>query len=496
VKNTATVSINNGPDGTDAVPVEPLVTDTKSTVTTLQKKWLIKDSSLIEDESSAHNGTVQFTIKANPAPSSDDIDTIWDKLTDGTYEDDGVITIKRYQSSSNSTTLVDTYEVKVADVLDSGSTTSWTIKLAAVPTTEGKKDLSGPYYYEVSYYVVAAGASVTNLAGLGLGDGAGFQITKVAQGSAGWTKDSHFDKNGTPEYINYKDGTTGWTAHIYKTVTEDTQLSDHLSGNFSSGYNWFDEDCFDNMVVTFDGQTLVRGVDYEVEGCTTRQNNISTEVDCYWGYYLKFLHTIEASKSKPITVKYYAKFNTTAKNAGAGNMWCGNYIDMRYKVNNKWVYASGSEAGSYVWGGDVESNVPLTKTNGTYHEDDGTVTWDINVNQRDSVGGNATLIDLLPAGLTFVSAEITGMGDAASKIGTTVNGKTLHETITAEDVEVDENYTENNTKYTKVTFSVENLSRFQKVENDTLVENTSQRSGRCYHYSQGGSQHSGFLGQQ
>jgi pilin isopeptide linkage protein len=195
-------------------------------------------------------------------------------------------------------------------------------------------------------------------------------------------------------------------------------------------------------------------------------------VDCYWGYYLKFLHTIEASKSKPITVKYYAKFNTTAKNAGAGNMWCGNYIDMRYKVNNKWVYASGSEAGSYVWGGDVESNVPLTKTNGTYHEDDGTVTWDINVNQRDSVGGNATLIDLLPAGLTFVSAEITGMGDAASKIGTTVNGKTLHETITAEDVEVDENYTENNTKYTKVTFSVENLSRYQKVENDTLVENT------------------------
>jgi pilin isopeptide linkage protein len=197
-------------------------------------------------------------------------------------------------------------------------------------------------------------------------------------------------------------------------------------------------------------------------------------VDCYWGYYLKFLHTIEASKSKPITVKYYAKFNTTAKNAGAGAMWCGNYIDMRYKVNNKWVYASGSEAGSYVWGGNINSNVPLTKTNGTYHEDDGTITWDINVNQVDSVGGNATLIDLLPDGLTFVSAEITEMGDAASKIGTTVNGKTLHETITAEDVEVDENYTENGTKYTKVTFSVENLSRFQKVENDTLVENTSQ----------------------
>jgi pilin isopeptide linkage protein len=473
VKNTATVSVNNVPGGTDAVPVEPLVTDTKSTVTTLQKKWLIKDSSLIENENSAHNGTVQFTIKANPAPSSDDIDTIWDRLTDGTYEADGVITIKRYLASSNSTTLVDTYEVKVSDVLDAGSDTSCTIHLAEVPTTEGKKDLSGAYYYEVSYYVVAAGASVTNLAGLGLGDGAGFQITKVAQGTAGWTQGSHYTKWKSGD-INYKDGTVGFVAEIYKTVNEDTELADHLSSNFSYGYNWYDEDCFNDMVVTFDGETLVRGVDYEIRGCTHWQNNISTEKDCYRGYYLQFLHTIEASKSKPIRVTYYTKVNTTAKNAGAGNMWCGNYIDMHYKVNNEWVYASTRHSGDPVWGGDVAPNTPLTKTNGTYHEESGTITWDINVNQVDSVGGNATLIDLLPDGLTFVSAEITEMGEAASKIGTTVNGKTLHETITAEDVEVDENYTENNTKYTKVTFSVENLSRFQKVENDTLVENTSQ----------------------
>jgi pilin isopeptide linkage protein len=59
------------------------------------------------------------------------------------------------------------------------------------------------------------------------------------------------------------------------------------------------------------------------------------------------------------------------------------------------------DRGSYEW------NTPLKKGDGTYNEDDGTITWNLTLNTQTTVDGDATLEEYLPEGLSFVSAEIT-----------------------------------------------------------------------------------------
>jgi hypothetical protein len=84
---------------------------------------------------------------------------------------------------------------------------------------------------------------------------------------------------------------------------------------------------------------------------------------------------------------------------------------------------------------DYEWNTPLKKGNGTYNEDDGTITWYLTVNTQTSVDGDATLEEYLPEGLSFVSAEIsqrpfsnltkdTTLGDITQEEYTNDDGKT------------------------------------------------------------------------
>jgi pilin isopeptide linkage protein/uncharacterized repeat protein (TIGR01451 family) len=473
VRNTATVSVNNsGVDGTTGG--DPIETDTRTVSKSIEKTWLDKSSAKIE--SGDHSGQILFTVKANGAPSTN-IVKIWDQLSDGSYESDGKITLSVYNSSVKKD-LYKSVTINIADVMDSSLGTGWTIDLTKVPTTEGEMNLSGTYYYELTYYVDATGLlSFNNTAGLGLGSGKAYSILKSVQGSEGWTKNTDFKKESNYT-VNYEKGETYWNAYVYKTVTADVKLWDHTSTAAAyGGFTYFDEDCFDRMVVTVGNETLVRGVDYEIEGDTKDMEKASASMkefvkDKYSGFYFRFLRTIEASKDNPIHISYIMKVNNAAFSTGDSvTNYTGNYFDVFYYVYGK-EYRAYDCQNDYVWGGWLDVNRPLEKSNGKYHADSGTVTWDIKVNKTSSIAGNATLIDLLPEGLTFVSATIDSMGEAASVIGTTVNGKTVGAELTAADLEVDENYTENGTKYTKVTFSVENLSRFQKVDGGKLVDNT------------------------
>jgi pilin isopeptide linkage protein len=465
VTNTATVTVNNVKD---VVGAEPIQTDQVTETKSIEKTWMQKTSNTLD------SGLIQFTVTANAAPSASNVVKIWDEITGGTYEDGGVITLIAYDSSINRHQEKKA-TIKLSDVKTSD--TRWEINLAEVKTSDGSTvDLSGTYYYELTYNVNADGvASFNNTAGLGMGSGIDFKIVKTVQGSEGWERDrGDFDKSrGT---INYKTGEISWTAYLRKTVPEGLVFYDHASAQYcyENGYFWFDDDAIAKIEITQGNNVLVEGVDYSVVGDTdgiTRYTPVDSTVkarmqDKYSGYKITFSKKIEASKSQPVTIKYVMKFDTNAYSYNRGDMFYANYCTVSYPVYGELVKSSSDEYHGY-W--NIPCNVPLYKKPGSYNATDGTITWEIEVNRRGTVGGNATLVDLLPAGLTFVSAEITSMGGAAEKVGTTINGGTK---VEAKDCSL-ETVTENGKNYTKVTLSVENLSRFKKVDDSgNLVDTT------------------------
>jgi hypothetical protein len=259
VQNTATVSVNNpiNGDGTLGTGGDPIITDSTTSDTTLQKLWLDKGSTKVGDK-------FLFTIRVNGAPTTDVITSIWDQLVDGAYEKDGYITLNQYDSDSSSKTLIGSYKIKISDVLDSGSTTSWTINLANTPTTDGTKNLSGRYYYELTYYVTADGATFTNSAGLGIAGG-GFSVTKEVQGLSGWTKDTDFTKDtGDP---NYKTGEIPCTIYLRNTIIPGFVVFDHVSTRYcyEQGWTWWDDDALSKVVVKWGDTVLKEGVDLPLQ---------------------------------------------------------------------------------------------------------------------------------------------------------------------------------------------------------------------------------------
>jgi hypothetical protein len=126
--------------------------------------WVEKDGSLNKT-----TGVMSFTIKVNSAPTTDRITSIWDQISGGTYRD-GYITMTVYESSTTMKQ-VDSVKIPVSEVKNDAGT-RWEINLAKVPLEDGTtKDLSGKYYYVLTYDVDGSSNEVQNQAGLGIGDG-------------------------------------------------------------------------------------------------------------------------------------------------------------------------------------------------------------------------------------------------------------------------------------------------------------------------------------
>jgi pilin isopeptide linkage protein len=479
VQNTAEVSVNNpiNQDGTLGTGGDPIITDSTTSNVTIQKLWLDKGSEKKGDK-------FLFTVRVNGAPTTDVVNSIWDTIVGGKYEEGGYITLKQYDSDVSNKKLIGSYQIKISDVLNAGSTTSWTINLANTPTTDGTKDLSGRYYYVLTYYVTeATGATFTNSAGLGIAGG-GFSVTKEVQGLSGWTKDTDFTKStGNP---NYMTGEIPCTIYLTKTVTPGFIVFDHVSTGYcyENGWTWFDDDALSKVVVKQGNTVLTENVDYIITGdIEDIQRANETTKDYYSGFKVTFLREVEASSSSKITISYGMKFDNKMYNGDkTGSMTVTNYLNVYYIVNGELKTAlENGDAGAaqFCWT-YYPFNVPLTKSNGTYDAASGTVYWDLKVNNRGTVDGNATLIDLLPEGLTFESAVITKRGIFAggndkfttyrNGVVTTMNGKGQDEVVTADDCKVEEYTAEDGTKYSKVSLSIENLSGFDAVSGGKLVK--------------------------
>jgi hypothetical protein len=483
VRNTATVTVNNSPDGSPETGEVPVVTDSTTYNSQIQKMWLQKTGSLLD------NGQILFTVTANGSPTADNVASIYDNLTGGTYVEDGVITVKRYKSDSDTKETIDTTKINVADVLNADKT-GWNIDLTKVTTTDGEtKNISGRYYYVVNYYVNAPGAKVTNQAGLGVLGGPGIVITKEIQGASGWTKNTDFKKDKVS--ISYKTGEIPNILTLYKTAPRGLVAYDHTSTSYcyDNGYAWFDDDAISRIVVKAGDTVLEEGVDYSVAGDTTgitSSNCMASMKDKYSGFKVKFLRDVAASKAAPITISYVMKFHNEVLQqsdyqVSKGTPWVSNYFNISYPVGDDLQDAIVGGGQDQWWYETLPYNIPLKKSNGTYDKANGTISWTIEVNSQSTLGGDATLYDLLPEGLTFESAYIQDMGvlaggdttDAKARPAqTTINGKGKGETIKASDCTVEDYTDESGQKYSRVKLSIKALSRFECYSGGQIKENT------------------------
>jgi pilin isopeptide linkage protein len=428
VKNNATLSIDDGQ--TDS----PAVIDSSSTSSKLKKTWVYKIGKMITDTGDTkHYDQLKYTLKVNADPVSANIISIYDVLTGGTYEDGGTLVIDRY-TSSDKKTKVDSTNIALADIVTTTSTGQrWDINLK-------DRGLNGAYYYEITYYVVSTGIVVNNNAGIGFGDGTGYYATTKLEGSGGMsygTSGGYYKSKGIenlnysykyPIGNDYKDGYSAWTVYVQQTIQKGSVYIDRLSEAYVWRYEqfWFDDNTLDGMVIKFDGKTLVAGEDYTVKGVrelsgydsdAARTDPTSSR---YNRFEITFNNEYAATKSNQLTIAYKVNICNTAR-------------DEDYLRSDNWYYDGGQVPQFYnycMWqlpnngntitteqiGVDGGCTVirPLLKDDGTYSvdatTDKKTITWMLYVNNNTTVDGDATLIEYLPAGLTFVSAEITGRG--------------------------------------------------------------------------------------
>jgi pilin isopeptide linkage protein len=401
IKNNASMYIGN-----EEVEV-PALADSDSITSTIRKTWVKKNGELITDSKDEKYGKLKYTVVVNSDPVSANITSIYDTLTaGGTYESGGNIELYRY-TSSDKETLVDKTTIPLADVVTTeGSGYRWDIDLVS-------RGLNGPYYYEVVYYVESSSIQVSNNAGIGFGVGPGYGIGTQVQGAGGMTYGSDYSKS--PGTDNKQEAYTPWTVTVKKTVPKGAVYVDRLSAAYVYQHEqfWFDDDCLNDIEITFDGKTLVQGVDYTVKGVINDDTGYASKTDPegkrYNQFEITFNNEYQATSSNKLIISYKQRLNTTAHDEDVS------YSDgcMKLSYNYcKWLLPEYGKLVATAEGANYDRsyydwNTPLKKSNGTYNEDDGTITWNITLNTQTTVDGDATLEEYLPEGLSFVSAEIT-----------------------------------------------------------------------------------------
>jgi pilin isopeptide linkage protein len=434
---TVALKINNSANmyiGNEETEI-PALSDSDSVSNSIRKTWVKKNGELITDSKDEKYGKLKYTVVVNGDPVSNNITTIYDTLTaGGTYESGGYIELNRYTSSDKST-LVDTTNIPLSEVVSTdGSGYRWDIDLVA-------RGLNGAYYYELTYYVESSSIQVSNNAGIGFGYGPGYGIGTQVQGGGGMTYGSDYSKS--PGTDNKQEAYTPWTVTVQKTVPKGAVYVDRLSAAYVYQHEqfWFDDDCLNDIEIKFDGKTLVQGVDYTVKGVINDDTGYAKKTDPdgkrYNQFEITFNNEYQATSSNKLIISYKQRLNTTAQNEDVS--YSDGCIRLSYNYC-KWLLPEYGKLVATAEGANYNRsyydwNTPLQKSDGTYNEDDHTITWNITLNTQTTVEGDATLEEYLPEGLSFVSAEIsarpfskltydTDIGDITQEEYTNDNGKT------------------------------------------------------------------------
>jgi pilin isopeptide linkage protein len=391
----------------DGVTETPGIADTDSSSSTINKDWVKKAGELITDTKDDKYGKIKYTVKVNDDPVSDNITTIYDTLTSGgTYESGGDLIVERY-TSSDETELVDTTTIPLSEIVSAdGSGYRWDLDLVA-------RKLNGAYFYVLTYYVSSSSIQVTNNAGIGFGVGPGYSMGTQVQGGGGMTYGTDYSKS--PGTDNKQEAYTPWTVTVQKTIPAGAVYVDRLSAAYVYQHEqfWFDDACLEDIEITFDKKTLVQGVDYTVKGVRNDDTGWAPKTDPdglrYNQFEITFNNEYAASSDNKLLIKYKQRLNTEPQDEDVS------YPDGCTKLSYnycKWLLPEYGKLTATAEGANYSRSyydwdTPLKKDNGTYNEDDGTITWKLTVNTNTTIDGDAVIEEYLPAGLTFVSAEIS-----------------------------------------------------------------------------------------
>jgi pilin isopeptide linkage protein len=401
----------------------PTIADMDGLSTKVEKTWVKKESEQVS------SGRLKYTVAVNSEPLSDNIVSVYDILTaGGTYESGGKLVINRY-TSSDKTQLVDSTEILLSEIVTTeGSGYRWDVDLVA-------RGLNGAYYYEFVYYVTSSALEVSNNAGIGFGVGPGYSVKTQVQGGGGMVYDTDYSKSVIGDSAK-KDYKTSWKVTVKKTIPQGAVYMDWGSAEYVYKHEqfWFDQECLDDIVITFNNQTLVQGVDYTVVGVRSDNTGYADITDPYGKRFSKFEITFnneyEASSANPLVITYSWRCNSTPhsqENTYPDGCMRLSYNYCNWKLPEYGELVEQKTGGANYQRGYYSWDTPLQKKIDSYNEDTGIVTWKLIVNTNTTIDGDATIIEYLPYGLTYVDAYISERPFEKLTAGTTLGAITQEE---------------------------------------------------------------------
>jgi pilin isopeptide linkage protein len=454
VRNSATVKSN----GTQYGKV--------SNDTTLQKAWINKSGLSITD--GEHADQLLFTLKVNSdatvrasgtdgtIPLKATVNTVTklnDTLSGSGYTYDDTLVVKKYESAV-SKKLLGTYEFDMSEVSTKDANdnyTSWALDL----TNTRYGDISGPYYYEVTYYVKANGGSgsLSNGAGVGYLNGLSF--------SSGWSGMGIGTVKYTKEYVGgFNSESASWRATFTFNMPAGAVFDDYVPNDYEGNHYYFltykygkdssgtdvykvfggldengnklssvevkvgdtvlsecpylgeEEGCdHDYIVVSMKGLANydtgedyagINGTTLDSDNKTLYQDSASSVKHCR-GMSVKFLKNIEGvSASNPLIINYTMHVNHYSYNMDASKL-------STFTLQNRSGLKLKESDTKYVATDDIDvpcyQDAALRKSTGILTSD-GQILWTLSVNNGSTINGDAFILEQLPSGLTYDSIVV------------------------------------------------------------------------------------------
>ena len=406
--NTAELYVNNSKKGDSEVSIQAV------------KKWIQKTGTYDKN-----NNTFTFTITVNdgiPYGSAYAINEIVDELIgdftygnqieveylyhgDATAKESGKITL------SLGTTGTD---VIVQD--KTGTSTvkkqSWTIN---DKTPEMRTYLSGEYKLILTYSVYRdPGATATiptagNSAGVGVGTGG-----EPGDHWTSWVGDGVASSVVSKSYVDGGDSRTpNWKTEIPVNVYNGSTYTDTVADN---ELMWLTQEQLNGVTVKLKNATGTwtstgSDPDYTITGTGEKTVN---GVTVYNGFIITFKkHTSNVTTDNPIIIAYKTTIDTSKISFGGNQKY----------VNNGTFSLDGSLTSNCSAECTYEESTGISKSEGQFYSKDegdieaGTMTWYIDLDTDGKMFGDATITEMIPAGLEFEKAVLVmGTGENETEI--------------------------------------------------------------------------------
>jgi pilin isopeptide linkage protein len=422
---------------------------------TLQKAWIKKTSEVIA--SGDHEGQRKFTIKVNsnqtvrasgtdstiPLMATENtVTSLTDTLKGSGFAYTGDLEVKvNYPSGAK------TYTFAMDKIVSTDANGYYTWTLDLTDTAQygyNYGNISGPYCYEVSYYIESTGGSgmISNGAGAGFLNGLEF--------SSSWAGSGTGTLKYTKEYVGgFNTGYATWKTTFTFNMPAGAVYKDWLDTSYWKTFYWCDSKgrLTSYLQITL-GDTVLSKCDCAVpggEGCThdyaiigvdgTNNNeyepggaattgvylitgsgssyklgdsvNDGGTANCYKAkaFKVKFLKNIEGvSEENPLVITYESYINPGSYYARYDMAREGNWTN----YSSLALAEDASPAATANASPKIYQAAPMIKTDISSDEDlaKGQLVWQMAVNNGSSIDNNAMIVDALPSGLTFDSLTV------------------------------------------------------------------------------------------